>query len=159
METVYFTKDNPMVNTIKGYVVSQCTDVCRNEISNTVASHTFNQFDFGYFHKTQRLGKKDCTVNSFVLVKYFHQPGIEVPFSVDILLLCSSKNNVSGVDGERLLKMVEEKCISEGIKKITLSSLGKEKLRNWYIHTGFHQISEKLLDNNKVKVYNMIKFL
>ena len=163
MEHVYFAKDNPMVSTIRKYIVSQCNNVCRGEISDVVAKHAFNQFDFGYFHKTQRInkrfGKKDYTVNSFILVKYFYIPNTEVPDSVDILLLCNSKNNVAGIDGARLIKLVEEKCISENIRRITLSSIGKEKLRNWYMSMGFHQISEKLTDNNKVKVYNMVKLL
>lgn len=161
VELQYFTKDNPMISIIRNYIVTQCSTICRDAISDETARHSMKNFDFGYINKTARahkiFGKKSETVNSFILCKYVYRENIQQPIAVDIVLLCSNKN--SQTTGKDMINMVYQKCLQEKIDTITLLLLGEEKLRNWYLRQGFIQLKEILTNDKKIKVYSMYKIV
>lgn len=47
-EFIYFDKTNPMLKTIRSYIVSQCQTICRNDIHEDTVKREFLDFDFGY---------------------------------------------------------------------------------------------------------------
>ena len=167
-EIIYFDKSHLMLKVIKNYIITQCSNVCIEEISAATVSREFSQFDFGYIRKSTRAvpGVRNFrktqkeTVHSFVLCKYkYDKSGKKI--SITIQLLCNSKNNsYNNKDGVNLLKIVESKARIDDVKNLTVLSLGKIELRRWYVKQGFVVDGElKLPGTNAVKVYLMTKEL
>ena len=167
-EIIYFNKAHLMLKVIKNYIITQCSSVCREEISAETVRKEFSQFDFGYIRKSTRAvtGIRNFrktqkeTVHSFVLCKYeYNNNGKKV--SINIQLLCNSKNNsYNHKDGVNLLKAVESKALSQDISILTLFSLGHVSLKKWYIKQGFKSLGEvNLPGTEKIKVYVMKKEL
>lgn len=157
----YFSKNNPLVNSIKNSILAQNSYVCREQISGEYIKKSFGRFDFGYVNKSRRLkkkyGKNEETINSFVLARYIYDDTNLTAVTIHIELLCSSEANKMSSDGSKLLKLIEDKCSNENINVITLEALKEKNLRNWYISKGFVQTQEIEIKNTKV--YSMLKVL
>jgi hypothetical protein len=157
-----------MLKVLKNYIITQCSSVCREEIYPETVIKEFSEFDFGYIRKSTRAAtgirnfrkSQKETVHSFVLCKYERYENDPVE-SINIQLLCNSKNNSYDYkDGVNLLKVVESKARDEGIKNLTLLSLGKIGLKKWYIKQGFKALQEIFIPGTStVKVYFMKKKL
>jgi hypothetical protein len=165
-DIIYFDKTHKMIKTIKNYIITQCSSVCREEISPETVRQDFSDFDFGFIRKSIRAttGIRNFrktqkeTVHSFVLCKY-KRDTINNKNIIKILLLCSSKNNsYNNKDGVNLLNVVEHKARQEKIENLRLFSLGNTGLKRWYISQGFVLDDEIFLTGTKtVKVYLMSK--
>jgi hypothetical protein len=167
-DIIYFDKNHPLLTTIKNYIITQCSSVCREEIHEDTVSHEFSQFDFGYIRKCTRIvpGIRNFrktqkeTVHSFVLCNYIYANNGTVDF-ISIHILCNSKNNSYNIkDGVDLLKIVESKARQEHVRNLALFSLGKIGLKKWYMNQGFKKLHELYIPGTKtLKVYFMKKEL
>lgn len=172
-QILYFDEKTEMLQHLKSYIVNQCLDVCRNEISQNYVRQTFKNFDFGYLAATEVVSseryirslkraqtgiknfnrKREYTVYSFAICKYIRENN--KINSINIQVLCNSKNNTNKNDAKKMLSLIEDKARSQNIGLITLNALGKNALRAWYEKQGFK--TETIIGDHEEKYFYMTK--
>ena len=155
-EFIYFDKSHKDFIKIKNLIMDQGVNICRDVFDSTIIKKSLDNLDYGYIHISPKaqIGQakrknKDFIGYSFILCEKY----IGLPF---IKLICARPNLQ---DGEKLLKLVEEKSLKDGFNYIALHSIIENKLVNWYKKQGFKIENEITFDNKKLKAYLMSKKL
>ena len=134
-EFIYFDKSHKDFIKIKNLIMDQDSSI--------TIQKSLDNLDYGYIHISSSIGY------SFILCEKY----IGLPF---IKLICARPNLQ---DGEKLLKLVEEKSLKDGFNYIALHSIIENKLVNWYKKQGFKIENEITFENKKLKAYLMSKKL
>lgn len=161
MDILYFDEKTEMLKHLKTYIIDQCLDVCCNEISQNYVRQVFKNFDFGYLRSSKRAQtgirnfnkKKEYTVYSFAVCKYIRENN--KINSINLQVLCNSKNNTNKNDAKKMINFIEDKARSQNIGLITLNALGNNALRAWYETQGFK--TETIIGDHKEKYFYMTK--
>ena len=160
---IYFDKNHKDYSKIKNLITEQGVNICRDTFDSSVIKKSLDNLDYGYIHISQKaqIGQakrrnKEFISYSFVLCKIKTILGNKTPF---IKLICARPNIK---DGEKLLRLIEEKSLKDGYNYIALHSIIENNLINWYKKYGFiieDEITFDYFDKKKPKCYLMSKKL
>jgi hypothetical protein len=158
---IYFDKSHQDFTKIKKIIIEQGVNICREIFDSSVIKKSLDNLDYGYIHispKAQigqsRRKNKDFIGYSFILCE------IDTDFNAIFIKLICARPDLK--DGEKLLKLVEEKSLKDGYNIIALHSIIENNLVNWYKKQRFiikREITFDYNDKKKPKVYLMSKKL